>query len=153
VTPGRDFVMPTRVTSGSNMAARDKTGAFGPEFSTTQARSSNSAYIDDIGSAGMGIPARKGYLQEYMRDLRLTKTAVEASPSTRFLGGTSDGEIALTSLNTSKSAAQYRANPGVRRKLSVRETRAPPGQASSQSSPSKRYVWHFVASLGAYSHS
>lgn len=145
--------MPTRVTSGSDMAARDKTGALGPEFSTTQARSLNSSYIEDIGSAGMGIPAWKGYLQEYMGDLRLTNNAVEASPSTRFLGGTSDGEIALISLNATKSAVQYRANPGARRKLSVRETRAPPGQASSQSSPSKRYVWHCVVPWGGYTHS
>lgn len=130
--------MPTRVTSGSNTAARDNTATRGLEFYTTQAMSFNLSGIEDVGLAGMDDPRFKGYLHECMKYSGLTNIIAEASPSTRFPKGTSGGEIAPVSLHSTKRAAEFRANYGARRKLSVKESKAPTTQAFSQSSPSKR---------------
>lgn len=71
VSVPNNFRMPTRVTSGSDMAVRDKTGARGLEFYTTQAMSLNLSCIEDAALAGMDDPRLKGYLHECMEILGL----------------------------------------------------------------------------------
>lgn len=130
--------MPIRVSSGSNAAVRDNTAPRGLEFYTTQAMSLNPSGVEELGLAGMDHSRFKGYPHDCLKIFKLTINIPEASPSARFPKSPLGGESAPVPLNSTKRAVEFRANYGARRKLSVKESKAPTIPVFSQSSPSKR---------------